>query len=253
MERIDWVALTHLDEDHSGGVKRLGRLIPIGCVATAREEIESERGQKYLRDLESLGIRVTDWSGDCVPYPALAPKGGNTHGKANDHMGAVFVPLEGGGFYLSAGDADASAEPRIGAWAAQQLQAHTTVGPRILKISHHGSKTSSNPRFIEQVRPTETWISVGVGNRYGHPSPEVISELERMKLPIRRTDMNGVLSSDQGIHAENSVNWEFACSTHCAQPLIELGDRRQNVTDHPQQNGNIRMLGGLRGTTSTLR
>lgn len=192
--KIDWIALTHLDEDHSGGVKRLGRLVPIGCVATARELIESPRGSLYKQALERLGIRLTDWSGNCVPYPALAPPSGGEPGKANAFMGAVFVPLRAGGFYLSAGDADAQDEPRIGAWARALASRLPESVPRILKISHHGSKTSSNPRFIEEVRPTEAWISVGAGNHYGHPSAVVLEELRQLAIPVRRTDQEGGIS-----------------------------------------------------------
>lgn len=191
--RLDWIALTHLDEDHSGGVKRLGRLVPIGCVATAREQIESPRGQRYKQELEHLGIRLTDWSGECVPFPRLAPPHGSGDSKANAYMGAVLIPLEGRGFYLSAGDADAQDEPRIGAWATRLASELPWQAVRILKISHHGSKTSSNPRFIETVRPTEAWISVGAGNTYGHPAVSVIEELRRMNIPVRRTDEEGSL------------------------------------------------------------
>jgi competence protein ComEC len=197
--RLEWIALTHLDEDHSGGVKRLGRLVQIGCVATSRGELESPRGQTYKQDLESLGIRLTDWSGGCVPFPTLAPPERSRPGARNQNMGAIFIPLGprgAEGFYLSAGDAEARDEPRIGAWAAA-LAARSDIrvppAERILKISHHGSKTSSNPVFIRELAPTRAWISVGVGNRYGHPSASVLRELDELRIPYTRTDEKGAL------------------------------------------------------------
>jgi hypothetical protein len=149
-----------------------------------------------------MGIRLTDWSGPCVPYPALAPREAAS-GKANQNMGAVFIPLRSGGFFVSAGDADARDEPRIGAWAGRLADSlpgsagAPGLGPRILKISHHGSKTSSNPLFIEEVRPTQAWISVGAGNRYHHPSPSVLELLEHKEIPVRRTDEQGVLCAGE--------------------------------------------------------
>jgi competence protein ComEC len=113
-------------------------------------------------------------------------------------MSAFFVPLQTGGFYLSAGDATAQDEIRIGTWAA--LQARTAlVGPRILKISHHGSKTSSNPQFLKLIAPTETWISVGVGNTYGHPSAVVLDRIARTGIPVHRSDEEGAMSSNSPI------------------------------------------------------
>jgi competence protein ComEC len=217
--RLDWVALTHLDEDHAGGLKRIALLVEIGCVATAREQLESERGRALIDELERRGVRVTDWDGACVPYPVLGPGSGLGSGsasepggparrgrrlgrkqgessKANGLMSAILVPLQGGGFYLSAGDADVRDEPRIGAWAARAIRAEgdfNSNAPRILKVSHHGSRTSSDPGFLRAIQPTEAWISSGAGNRYGHPSASVLRTLERLAIPARRTDEEGVL------------------------------------------------------------
>jgi beta-lactamase superfamily II metal-dependent hydrolase len=119
---------------------------------------------------------------------------------ANENMSAFFIPLRGGGFYLSAGDATKKDELRIGSWAQGEIAAHlrssefeSETHPRILKLSHHGSKTSSNPLFIDAIHPTEAWISVGVGNRYGHPAPSVLEEIREKSIPLRRTDQSGAL------------------------------------------------------------
>jgi beta-lactamase superfamily II metal-dependent hydrolase len=198
IRRFDWIALTHLDEDHSGGLKRLARLLSIGCVATSEAELESERGRRYRSELEKYGIRVSDWSAGCVPFPYLAPDRLDLSGKANTNMGAVFVPLTRGGFYLSAGDADQEAELRIGRWAHALAARQLTLpaqpqGPRILKLSHHGSTTSSDPRFIRLMAPTTAWISSGVGNHFGHPAASVLQLLQKMNVPVRRTDQSGSL------------------------------------------------------------
>jgi competence protein ComEC len=190
--RLNWIAVTHLDEDHSGGIMNLAEVIPVDCATTSREELESPRGRRWSQKLKDLGIHVTDRLNDCIPYPALGPDPVRGPHSANENMSSFFVPLAGGGFYLSAGDATWTAEPRTGAWAAR-LASSLSSGPRILKISHHGSKTSSNPVFLEQVHPTEAWISDGVGNRYGHPSAVVLERLRDEKIPFHRTDQEGTL------------------------------------------------------------
>ena len=59
----------------------------------------------------------------------------------------------------------------------------------VLKVGHHGSKTSSSKSFINEINPKYSIISVGKNNRYGHPNKEVLSVLENSK--IYRTDQDG--------------------------------------------------------------
>ena len=59
----------------------------------------------------------------------------------------------------------------------------------LLKVGHHGSKTSSSKKFIDEVNPKYSLISVGKNNRYGHPNKEVLNNLEKTK--IYRTDIDG--------------------------------------------------------------
>jgi competence protein ComEC len=65
----------------------------------------------------------------------------------------------------------------------------------ILKIAHHGSKTSSEDLFFDKVKPDLALISVGGENRYGHPHPLVISRLTNRKIPIKRTDVDGEIQT----------------------------------------------------------
>ena len=59
----------------------------------------------------------------------------------------------------------------------------------VLKVGHHGSKTSSSKEFINKIKPTYSIISVGKNNRYGHPNKEVLNNLDNSK--IYRTDQDG--------------------------------------------------------------
>lgn len=66
----------------------------------------------------------------------------------------------------------------------------------VLKVGHHGSKTSSNPLFLEKVRPQYTLISVGAKNRYGHPTNEVLGYLAAVGAKILRTDIDSRIEID---------------------------------------------------------
>ena len=63
----------------------------------------------------------------------------------------------------------------------------------VLKVGHHGSKTSSCDEFISYLSPSEAVISVGKNNKYGHPHPSVLSILNRHNIKIRRTDLEGTI------------------------------------------------------------
>ena len=63
----------------------------------------------------------------------------------------------------------------------------------VLKVGHHGSKTSSSPDFLEAVKPTYAVISCGQDNEYGYPHPESIENLNKAGTNILRTDVLGTL------------------------------------------------------------
>jgi competence protein ComEC len=102
--------------------------------------------------------------------------------------GSVVLLLRFGDFTaLLTGDAEAEAEARL-------VRTGGTGPVDVLKVGHHGSSTSTTPTFLERVAPQAAVISVGRGNRYGHPAPEVMARLEAMGVRIHRTDRDGTLT-----------------------------------------------------------
>jgi competence protein ComEC len=73
------------------------------------------------------------------------------------------------------------------------LAAKTNVRADILKVGHHGSRTSSAPEFLDAVRPTYAAISCGVKNKFKHPTPEALDRLSERDAEIHRTDLQGNL------------------------------------------------------------
>jgi len=64
----------------------------------------------------------------------------------------------------------------------------------VLKVAHHGSKTSSTEEFLDAVAPSFAIVSAGIDNRYGHPNPEILERLERHRAIVLRTDMDGLIA-----------------------------------------------------------
>jgi competence protein ComEC len=67
---------------------------------------------------------------------------------------------------------------------------------RILKVAHHGSRTSTSPELVEGWQPQIAVISCGRGNTFGHPAPEVLRRLESIGAAIYRTDLDGQITID---------------------------------------------------------
>lgn len=88
--------------------------------------------------------------------------------------------------FLFTGDAEAAAEEAMLA-GGFELKAH------VLHVGHHGSRTSSTPRFLAAVRPEVAVYSAGRGNTYGHPHPEVLERLEALGVEVYGTDRHGTV------------------------------------------------------------
>ena len=99
----------------------------------------------------------------------------------NDNSNVIYTELDGFKFMFM-GDASTTTEKEI-------LDKYNLLEIDVLKVGHHGSKTSSGKEFINKINPKYSIISVGKNNRYGHPNKEVLNNLEKSK--IYRTDMDG--------------------------------------------------------------
>lgn len=99
----------------------------------------------------------------------------------NENSNVIYTKLNGYKFMFM-GDAGVEKEKDI-------LEKYNVSKIDVLKIGHHGSKTSSDKNFIDEMNPKYSVISVGKNNRYGHPNKEVLNNLDNSK--IYRTDING--------------------------------------------------------------
>jgi len=103
------------------------------------------------------------------------------YGNENDNSSVIYTELDNHKF-LFMGDAGVEVEEDL-------IEKYNLTDIDVLKVGHHGSKTSSNKKFIDDIDLKYSVISVGKNNRYGHPNKEVLTFLEESK--IYRTDQNG--------------------------------------------------------------
>ena len=105
----------------------------------------------------------------------------NDYGNENDNSSVIYTELNNHKF-LFMGDAGVEVEQDL-------IQKYNLKDIDVLKVGHHGSRTSSSKSFIDEINPKYSIISVGKNNRYGHPNDSVLENLEDSK--IYRTDQDG--------------------------------------------------------------
>jgi competence protein ComEC len=175
--QIDYLILTHGDYDHMGEAINLVNNFKV-------EKVIFNCGP--FNDLEKELIKVLDKKK--IKYYSCINKMDNLYflqtkeyDNENDNSNVIYTKLNGYKF-LFMGDASITTEKEI-------LNKYNLPDIDVLKVGHHGSKTSSGKEFIDEIKPKYSIISVGKNNRYGHPNKEVLNTLDKSK--IYRTDQDG--------------------------------------------------------------
>ncbi|MCD2223844.1 DNA internalization-related competence protein ComEC/Rec2 [Listeria cossartiae] len=180
---LDKVIITHSDADHMEGLDDLAKNISIRELifaqgaenkAIMKEALDAMPKVKQTIILAGANWQVGESRFECL-YPTQAGVGGN-----DDSI--VLKAILDNKVWLFTGDLEANGEQKL---LDQPMKAD------ILKVGHHGSKTSTSKEFIQQVQPTFAIISCGVENRFGHPHAETLNTLEEAKTTILRTDLQG--------------------------------------------------------------
>ncbi len=132
--------------------------------------------------------------------PGKAPKGIQVTGRVLNNHSLVVLLKMGKTAILLPGDAEQEAERNVLVWG-QWLKA------TILKAPHHGSRTSSIAKWLKRVHPDVAILSVGEGNRFGHPHPDVLKRYHQLGIRILRTDKNGAIWLQYRKHQWETVPW----------------------------------------------
>ena len=210
IRRLDFIALTHAHSDHMGGMPAAMRNFRPRELWVAVDP-NSAPYRDLLAEADALGIRVRHlragdriaWNGIDVSVLAPRPDYANPGGPINNDSLVMRMQF-GQASALLEGDAEAPSEHAMVDASLGGLGPQ--VGPdTLLKVGHHGSRTSTTPEFLALAAPQDAVISVGLRNTFGHPRPEIIQRLTDAHARLFRTDEFGLttflLSRDGRISA----------------------------------------------------
>jgi competence protein ComEC len=200
IRRLDVIALSHAHSDHMGGMAAVMRSFRPKELWVGVDP-DSEAYRALLEEAKELGVVVRHLRAEdamalgSVSVKVLAPEFEYVNAGAPVNNDSLVMRVEyGKASVLLEGDAEAGSEQAM-------LSRMTPV--TLLKVGHHGSRTSTTPEFFAAAAPKDAVVSVGKGNTFGHPRYEVVERIGAAGTKLYRTDEFGLttflLSGDGGI------------------------------------------------------
>ncbi len=202
LRHVDVLALSHAHSDHMGGLSAVMRNFRPQELWVSIDP-NSTAYRALLAEARNLGVRVRHfYAGDQLPWGGtqvtmLAPEAGYTNSLEPVNDDSLVMRIQyGKSSVLLEGDAEAPSE--------RLMLANGRIAPvTLLKVGHHGSRTSTTPEFFATAGPKDAVVSVGKGNTFGHPRYEVIERIASARTKLYRTDEFGLttflLGRDGGI------------------------------------------------------
>ncbi len=193
VNKLDYAIISHFDSDHCEGVLYVMQKIKVENVIIGKQFETCENYKEFIKIVKQKNIRVISVEkGNKVNiekdmyFNVIWPDSNNivNENKLNNNS-LVFKMNYKSISALFTGDIEKIAEEKIILNVKKELKS------TIIKVAHHGSKTSSTEKFIEKVKPKIALIGVGENNPFGHPSNITIETLEKAGTKIYRTDQMG--------------------------------------------------------------
>lgn len=191
---IDALVITNPDADHIGGFLdilknyKVGRVFESGALTDSKiyQNLKTEiKKQKISNNLLKKGMKLDIGGGAVIDI--LFPDRDVSSWATND--GSVVARLSyGDTSIMLTGDSTMKTEKII-----LEENSEAQLKSAILKVGHHGSRTSSSDSFVQAVAPAYALISDGKDNRYGHPHKETLDTLAKLGAKVLRTDLFGTI------------------------------------------------------------
>jgi len=191
--RIDYVVATHADADHMQGLSDVAKNFEIGKLMVGSTPVGDPEYKELMRVANKRGIPITTvrrgdaFSVSGVTLRVLNPITNLDPGSQNNS--SIVMKIEfGSRSFLMTGDIERTTEANLVADGCEAIRVD------VVKVPHHGSRTSSTDAFVDCTRPEIAVISVGRRSRFGHPHAEVVQRWRAAGVEIMKTGESGTIT-----------------------------------------------------------
>ena len=188
LQELKAVVATHCDADHCGGLSGALEYARAETVYCSSQTYDSRAFQSFAQRVEQQGLEIRlpqageTFSLGGADVEILAPI--TLYDGDNNNNSIVLRVTYGAVSFLLTGDASRQEEQDL-------LDSGCDLSATVLKVGHHGSRSSTSYAFLREVMPEYAVIQVGKDNEYGHPTEEVLSRLRDAEVTVYRTDLQG--------------------------------------------------------------
>ena len=185
ISKIDYMIISHFDSDHIGGLFAVLENLKVDTIIIGKQDREYDNCMEFLKLAKSKKVKVISVeAGDVIKidkysyFQILWPDSQNMILENGINNNSILAKLVYGEFsMLFTGDIEELAEKEI----LEKYKNTDILNCNILKVAHHGSKSSSIQVILDKIKPQVAVIGVGADNKYGHPNKDVISRLENLR------------------------------------------------------------------------
>ena len=213
--KIDYMMISHFDSDHIGGLFYIMENLRVDNIIISKQGESSENLKKFIEILQSnnRGSKnktniILVKKGDNIKidntsyFEILFPEDELINDNILNNNSIVAKFVSNNFKMLFTGDIEEIAENRL----CELYKSTNKLQADIIKVAHHGSKTSSTLNFLELVKPKIALIGVGENNNFGHPNDAVLKRIKDLGAHIYRTDQMGEISIVIGNRGNVKIN-----------------------------------------------
>ncbi len=213
IDKLDYLIGSHPHSDHIGGFETIIDYMEVDTLILSGQDVESKFYARILQKAQAKNVAISERKrGDMIHFDPstrayvlhpserfLRSEALTGGGQIND--GSIVIKLlHGNNSILLTGDAEEAAEHSMHIFG-------DFLDCDLLKVGHHGSRTSSTPSFIDILTPQYAVISVGERNKFDHPSSLTIRRLARNGTTVFRTDRHGAVIFESDGKKLYPVHW----------------------------------------------